>query len=315
MTGRTLVVFTYRPIAAILAERGSQAWSLNPGNARRCTYIVCTRNRYFADAGPDEQAAAQEEHGAAFLVGRITIVEPSPLRADRHIVRFNEYAILDPQPVVWPGARNPVWYVDDIESLGIEPDTLNWLAMPDEAVADDTESDLHFEKFAGPLGHVILEFNGLEVDTGTMIARLLREDDVTAAVFVGAIPLLGKLNLIKLLADAKVHDKSLRQEFHGLVNDATKLNAQRNRFVHAEYVPVPDRDGELARMLYRRLKDGSKSADDSEGRAIKNEFEPIDDRSLKTLAADIRQMASRTRALARKYHDQRKWLDQLKWSA
>ena len=304
MTGRTLVVFTYRPIATILAERGSQAWSLNAGNARRCTYIVCTRNRYFPDAGPDEQAAAQEEHGAAFLVGRITIVEPSPLRSDRHIVRFNEYALLDPQPVLWPGARNPVWYVDDIESLDIEPDTLNWLAIPDEAEADDTESDLHFEKFAGPLGHVILEFNGLEVDTGRMIARLLRQDDVTAAVFVGAIPLLGKLNLIGMLADAKVQDKSLRQEFHGLVNDATKLNALRNRFVHAEYVPVLDPDGGLVRMLHRRLKDGGESADRSEGRAIKNVFEPMDERGLKTLAADIHQMAFRTRALAEKYHDQ-----------
>ena len=315
MTGRTLVVFTYRPIPKILAERGSQAWSLNAGNARRCTYIVCTRNRYFADAGPDEQAAAQEEHGAAFLVGRITIVEPSPLRADRHIVRFNEYAILDPQPVVWPGARNPVWYVDDIESLGIEPDTLNWVAMPDEAEADDAESDPHFEKLAGPLGHVILEFNGLEVDTGKMIAHLLREDEVTAGVFVSAMSLRGKLDLIRMLADAKVHDESLRQEFHGLVNDATKLNAQRNRFVHAEYVPVPDRDGGLARMLYRRLKDGGESADGSEGRAIKNKFEPIDERGLKTLAADIRQVASRTRALGRKYHDQRNRLDQFKWSA
>ena len=303
MTGRTLVVFTYRPIPTILAERGSQAWSLNAGNARRCTYIVCTRNRYFADAGPDEQAAAQEEHGAAFMVGRITIVEPSPERPDRHIVRFNEYAILDPRPVLWPGARNPVWYVDDIKSLGIEPDRLNWLAMPDEAEADDTESDPHFEEFAGPLGHVILEFNYLEVDTGRMIARLLKQDDVTAAVFVGAIPFIGKLNLIRMLADAKVQDKSLRQELHAMVKDATKLNAQRNRYVHAEYVPVLDPNGGLVKMLHRRLKDGGENADRSEDRAIKNLFEPMDERGLKTLAADIHQMGFRTRALAEKYND------------
>lgn len=301
MTGRALVVFTYRSIATILDERGSQAWSLNAGNARRCTYIVCTRNRYFAGAGPDEQAAAQEEHRAAFLVGRITIVEPSPERPDRHIVRFNEYAILDPQPVLWPGARNPVWYVDDIrKSLGIDPDALHWLAMPDEAEADETESDPHFDQFAGPLGHVILEFNYLEVDTGRMIARLLERDDVTAMVFAGAIQFSLKLDLIRLLADAKVHDTSLRQEFHGLVNEATKLNALRNRYVHSEYVPILDPDGRLVKMLHRRLKDGA------DGRAIKNMFVPMDERDLKTLAADIRKVALRTRALARKFHDQLK---------
>lgn len=314
MTGRTLVVFTYRSIATILAERGSQAWSLNAENARRCTYIVCTRNRYFAGAAPDEQAAAQEEHGAAFMVGRITIVEPSPERPDRHIVRFNEYAILDPQPVLWPGARNPVWYVDDITSLGIEPDALHWLAIPDEAEADETESDPHFDKFAGPLGHVILEFNYLEVDTGRMIARLLEQDDVTAAVFVGAIWFLEKLKLIRMLAEAKVHDEPLRREFLRLVDDAKKLNALRNRYVHAEYVPVPDPDGRLVKMLHRRLKDGGESADRLDNRAIKNLFGPVDERGLKTLAADIRQLAYRTRALSRKYHDQRKSHDQLKWS-
>lgn len=310
MTGRALVVFTYRPIATILAERGSQAWSLNAGNARRCTYIVCTRNRYFADAGPDEQAAAQEEHGAAFLVGRITIVEPSPERPDRHIVRFNEYAILDPQPVLWPGARNPVRYVDDIEkSLGIDPDALHWLAIPDEAEADETESDPHFDKIAGPLGHVILEFNRLEADTGKMIAHLLEPDEVTAMVFAGAIQFSLKLDLVRLLADAKVHDTSLRQELHGLVNEATNLKARRNRYVHSEYVPILDPDGSLVRMLHRRLRDGA------DGRAIKNMFVPMDERDLKTLAADIRQLASRTRALAQKYHEHRKYHDQLKWSA
>src|SRR5438552_980248 len=113
MTDRTIVVFTYRPVSMILAEGGSQAWALKPGNARRCRYIVCTRNRYFAGAGPEVQAAATEEHGAAFLVGKITTVEPSPAREDRYIVRFDEYAVIDPQPIVWPGARNPVWYVED----------------------------------------------------------------------------------------------------------------------------------------------------------------------------------------------------------
>ena len=243
------------------------------------------------------------------MVGRITIVEPSPERPDRHIVRFNEYALLDPQPDVWPGARNPVWYVDDITSLGIEPDALHWLAIPDEGEADETESDPHFDRFAGPLGHVILEFNYLEVDIGKLIARLLEVDDVTAMVFAGAIRFSLKLELIRLLADAKVHDTSFRQEFHGLVNEATRVNTLRNRYVHSEYVPIQDPDGRLVKMLYRRLKDGA------DGRAIRNMFVPMDERDLKTLAADIRQLTLRTHALARKFYDQKISYDQLKRSA
>jgi hypothetical protein len=83
MSEKTMVVFTYRPRGMILNERGSQAWSLKPANARRCTYIVCTRNRYFADAEPEVQAAAPEKHGAAFLLGKITSVEPAPDDPDR----------------------------------------------------------------------------------------------------------------------------------------------------------------------------------------------------------------------------------------
>ena len=305
MSGTALVVFTYRPISTLLSERGSQAWSLNAANARRCTYIVCTRNRYFADAGPEDQAAAQEEHGAAFMVGKITTVEPSPERPDRHIVRFNEYAILDPQPVVWPGARNPVWYVEDLEMLDIDPSTLTWLSLPDEAEVDDEATDAYFEKFAGPLGHVILEFNYLEVDLGRMIARLLRQDDGTAAIFAGAISsFLGKVKLIQMLAAAKVHDKALQREFDAIVRDATDLNAERNRYVHSEYMPVVDPNDELVKMLHRRLKDGAKSDDRSAGRPIRSVLQPLDERKLKSLAADIHRLAFRTRALAEKFADQ-----------
>ncbi|MDQ0315515.1 hypothetical protein [Amorphus orientalis] len=120
---RVLTVFTFRPIEMLLREGGSQAWALNAANARRCTHIVCTRNRFHDGAGP-------EEHGAAFLVGKISAVEPSPERPDRYIVQMSDYALLDPQPVIWPGARNPVWYVDRLADLGIEEAKLNWLPMP-----------------------------------------------------------------------------------------------------------------------------------------------------------------------------------------
>jgi len=130
MAKEVIAVFTYRTKEEIISSRGSEAWALNPQNAQRCRYLVCTRNRYThpADGGP-------EEHGAAFLVGKICLVEPSPERPDRFIIRFNEYALLDPQPVVWPGARNPVWYLDSLAELHIDENSLAWQPAPPAEVA------------------------------------------------------------------------------------------------------------------------------------------------------------------------------------
>ena len=132
MTGRTVVVFTYYSIRTMVAERGSRSWVVDAEKVRRCTYLVCTRNRNYANAAPNERAAAPEDHGAAFMVGKIAAVERSPDMPGRHVVRFDEYANLDPQPIVWPGHQNPVWYIENIKDLGIVPDNLNWVAIPDE---------------------------------------------------------------------------------------------------------------------------------------------------------------------------------------
>ena len=137
MAKRILVVFTFRSTDQVLAEGGSQAWALNQANARRCSYIVCTRNRHHEDA------AQQEEHGAAFLVGKISGVEPAPDDPARFIVRFDRYALVNPQPIIWPGARNPVWYVDNFADLQIDESALEWLPMPE---VGSTES-------AGELDH------------------------------------------------------------------------------------------------------------------------------------------------------------------
>ncbi len=127
MAKEVVAVFTYRTKEEIIRSKGSEAWALNPQNAQRCRYLVCTRNRftYPGDSGP-------EEHGAAFLVGKITLVEPSPERQDRFIIRFNEYALLDPQPVVWPGSRNPVWYLDNLAELRIDENSLAWQTVTSE---------------------------------------------------------------------------------------------------------------------------------------------------------------------------------------
>lgn len=120
-----LVVFTSRSIERILAVGGSQAWALKPDNARRCYYLVCTRNRFQDDSGP-------ETHGAAFLVGKISAVVPSLENPERFIVRISEYALIDPPLPVWRGARNPVWYVDTLAELNIDESALQWLPMAEQ---------------------------------------------------------------------------------------------------------------------------------------------------------------------------------------
>lgn len=136
MAKNVLTVFTFRSIERMLREGGSQAWNLDPKNARRCTYLVCCRN-HFAKGG----AEGPEEHGAAFLVGKISGVEPAPERPERYIVRISEYALLNPQPVVWPGARNPVWYVDELSDLQIDETSLDWQPMPEESEATPQEAE------------------------------------------------------------------------------------------------------------------------------------------------------------------------------
>lgn len=136
MPENTLMVFTYRSLKSILADGGAQAWVLDPQRARRCTYIVCIRNRHFRDADPAKQEGAGEPHGTAFLVGRITTVKDAPDIPGRFIVRFEKYATLSPQAsprAKWRGWQNPVRYVKDISDLGIDPDTLEWHTIKSRA--------------------------------------------------------------------------------------------------------------------------------------------------------------------------------------
>lgn len=146
-----LTVFTFRSVERMLREGGSQAWNLSPNNARRCSYVVCCRNR-FAEWGSE----GEEEHGAAFLVGKISSVEPSPERPDRFIIKISEYALIDPKPVVWPGSRNPVWYVKNLSELEIDETVLDWHPMPDQDEAVPQDDGL-------PLSHNFSSRGGLTI--------------------------------------------------------------------------------------------------------------------------------------------------------
>jgi hypothetical protein len=118
------------------------------------------------------------------------------------------------------------------------------------------------------------------------------------------ISFMDKLKLIQALAALKVQDEDMRRQFDGLVKEATDLNAKRNRYVHAEYMPLVGPNNELMKMLHRRLKDSGRGTDRSKSKGIEDLLQPVDDKDLKKLSADIYNLALKTRVLAEKYFDE-----------
>ena len=63
--GKVVVTFTAKSVAHLLKEGGTCNWRLNRKNARQREFAICTRN------AKADWVEGQEEHHAAFLVGRI----------------------------------------------------------------------------------------------------------------------------------------------------------------------------------------------------------------------------------------------------
>jgi hypothetical protein len=117
---KAVAVFTNRGLKRLLAEGGTQAWSLKPERVRKLSYVVCAQNRDDGDWGEPTHA-----QGQGFLIGRITTVDPSPEgRPGRYIVRFDEYAEIDVPKMAFQW-RNPVHYIE-LDDFGIDPDKLTF---------------------------------------------------------------------------------------------------------------------------------------------------------------------------------------------
>jgi hypothetical protein len=123
MTQDTIVVFTGKGLTTILSTGGSEGWKLDPQRARKCAYLVCTQNRHGR-----EPRNAEAPHGAAFLAGKISGVEPVLGEDGRWPVRISEYAPLE-KSNVWDGGHNPVRYAE-LQNLGIDPATLDFRPIP-----------------------------------------------------------------------------------------------------------------------------------------------------------------------------------------
>jgi hypothetical protein len=124
-----IFVLTGRGIETMLAEGGSQAWTIDANRARDCEYVVCIQNHKQDYFDPKQLSAP---HHTAFLVGKLSgITTPDPgndPNGNRKKLAFSEYAEIDLADK-WPGNRNPVFY-GALEDMNIDLAALNFQPMP-----------------------------------------------------------------------------------------------------------------------------------------------------------------------------------------
>jgi len=130
MTENVLQVLTYKSVKTILETGGTQSWALDRNRAKGCKYAVCCRN------ANTREAEGNEAHGSAFMVGKVSDVVPSTETADRWLVLFSEYALVNVGDQ-WEG-RNPVrFYTVDDYGDDIDFDALDWKPMPEPSAESD----------------------------------------------------------------------------------------------------------------------------------------------------------------------------------
>ena len=134
MDRQAVMVLTSKSLETMIKEGGSGNWLANEDRIRRCRWLIAVRNRH------SNWAEGAEEHASAFLIGSIVGVKASPPpEPGRLVIQFNRYATIN-VPNAWVGQRNPVAYVT-VDSLGINPDELEWQefpgVMPDSAAEDE----------------------------------------------------------------------------------------------------------------------------------------------------------------------------------
>jgi hypothetical protein len=115
-------VLTSKSLHTMIEEGGSGDWRAKEESIRRRRWIVGVRNRH------SDWSQGEEDHGAAFIIGRIVGVKASASEPHRLVIQFDKYAHVN-VPNAWSGSRNPVVY-RNLSDLGIDPETLDWEDFP-----------------------------------------------------------------------------------------------------------------------------------------------------------------------------------------
>jgi hypothetical protein len=147
----TIITLTFKKVEHILTLGGSASWKINPTRAKDCKYVICTRNKHSGYKSGDEN------HGSAFLIGKISGVSPTNERSIPHVERFEEnfagrqiirishYALIN-KPNIYPGNRQGFAYTS-IDTLGIDPEALDWREVPHPNQHDiDTYNRFHTDQ-------------------------------------------------------------------------------------------------------------------------------------------------------------------------
>jgi hypothetical protein len=120
-----VALLTSEPVAKIVAEGGSGNWAANLERIRKNRFVVLIRN------GNDPKSPTgptDAKHGEAFLVGRISGAQLSPLTSangrPRIFVEISEFATIS-VPGAWGKSQNPVWFTD-LGNFGIDPSKLEF---------------------------------------------------------------------------------------------------------------------------------------------------------------------------------------------
>lgn len=125
-----VMVLTSKSLETMQREGGSGNWAARRDRLKHARWVVAVRNRH------SNWSQGDEEHGSAFLIGRVSGVIPAPpSEPDRFVITFDRYADLN-IPNVWGHNRNPVTYTS-LSEIGIDPDALEWKAF--SVVSDSDE--------------------------------------------------------------------------------------------------------------------------------------------------------------------------------
>lgn len=133
---------------------------MDEGRARRCQYVVCTQNAHNVEAYAD----GTEDHGSAFLVGRISRIVPATA-GDPARWKFQfRSAPASVSPDMWMGDRNTLLN-NMLEDMAIDLSDAKLEGQPTSTQAPTTEVDgltIRLEK-AGLARTYDVDGNAIEV--------------------------------------------------------------------------------------------------------------------------------------------------------
>ncbi|MBM0202968.1 hypothetical protein JNW90_07550 [Micromonospora sp. STR1s_5] len=151
-----------------------------------------------------------------------------------------------------------------------------------------------FETIAVPVGHLLLEFNELEIDTGTLLARLLDQHDYVARILAGSLAYSARISLIGQFLESKIRPDQ-KNRMKAAVAEAEAVGEERNRFIHSEYIPRVGPNDKLLDLRLRKLRGGARK-----------EFSVVSPREIEELSARAQKVGVELRTCAERHADVRR---------